>query len=189
MNPTAKKRFSNRRILYSLSIVLLAYSSMSQFFLASSSMTQLKDKQNEFTLLNRQETIQRKNVDVPLSTLNGKTVQEKTNQTENGFGNISAEYSGIVGIEEEGCQRRCHPDWAHRNIIIFKFRQADGISDRLFVIENLAYLAGHLCAILYFPPPYKMVSLSSIRLLLLIEFVTDTTPFLFIFVEISQQKS
>ena len=74
--------------------------------------------------------------------------------------NISAVgAAGIVRLEEEGCQRRCHPDWAHRNIIIFKFRQGDGISDRLFVIENLAYLAGHLCAILYFPPPYKMVSL------------------------------
>ena len=163
MNPAEKKRFSTRRILYRLSIDLLAYSSMSQSFLASLSVTQVKDKQNEFTLLNRQETNQSENADVHLSTLNGTTVKDKTNQTENGFWNISAEYSGIVGIEEEGCQRRCHPDWAHRNIIIFKFRQGDGISDRLYVIENLAFLAGHLCAILYFPPPYKMVSLSKIR--------------------------
>ena len=164
MNPAEKKRFSNRRILYSLSIVLLAYSSMSQFFLASSSMTQLKDKQNEFTLLNRQETIQRKNVDVHLSTLNEKTVYEKMNQTENGFGNISAEYSGIVGIEEEGCQRRCHPDWAHRNIILYDYpTRGAGLKDRLTIISSLALLAGHLCAIVYFPPPYKMVSFSKIR--------------------------
>ena len=169
MNPAEKKRFSNRRILFSLSIVFfLAYSLMSQFFflapLLSMTKAKAKDNQNEFTFYNRQETNQSENVDVHRFTLNGTTVQEKTNQTENGFENISAVgAAGIVRLEEEGCQRRCHPDWAHRNIILYDYPATGaGLKDRLTIISSLALLAGHLCAIVYFPPPYKMVSFSKI---------------------------
>ena len=69
----------------------------------------------------------------------------------------AAEYSGIVGIEEEGCQRRCHPDWAHRNIIIYDNSQRGaGLKDRLAILSFLALLAGHLCAVVYLPPPYNL---------------------------------
>lgn len=64
----------------------------------------------------------------------------------------------------EGCQRRCHPDWAHRNILLVEWnpRRGSGLQDRLTIISNLALVAGHLCAVVYFPPPYKMVSADAV---------------------------
>merc|ERR1719261_550717 len=96
-----KKRAPNRLYLIFLFVPLSL--SIHFLFTIPSNELDFSSKQNELLpVSNRQETIQRENVDVDLSTLNTTNVQE-TNQT--------ALLGGNFPWNLEGCQRRCHPDW------------------------------------------------------------------------------
>lgn len=59
---------------------------------------------------------------------------------------------------KDGCWRACHPDWTHKNVLILNHYGRAGLSDRMSIINIMAKLAGYLCAVVYMPPPYTMVS-------------------------------
>ena len=93
-------------------------------------------------------------------------------------------------LNKEECRRKCHPQDKHYNIIILDHYEAAGLGDRLYVFRRLALLAGYLCARLYVPPPYTMVSL---RLLLLTSTLKETSIenayLILIFVLLSPKKT
>lgn len=64
----------------------------------------------------------------------------------------------MTNQSKDGCWRACHPDWTHKNVLLLNHYGRNGLGDRMFIINHMATLAGYLCAVVYIPPPYTMVS-------------------------------
>ena len=62
-------------------------------------------------------------------------------------------------IAPRGCWRQCPARVMNKNIIILDHYGSAGLNDRAWLFEQIAQLAGYLCATVRVPPPRTMVSL------------------------------
>ena len=96
---------------------------------------------------------------LPLPDIKGKFIQHRI------FDDLDMyQYHKLVknpkeNIAPRGCWRQCPARVMNKNIIILDHYGSAGLNDRAWLFEQVAQLAGYLCATVRVPPPRTMVSL------------------------------